>query len=313
MQSQVSYQLSAVSVQLGRQDRFSMPYDAATRHSGAMTAITIGSEEHKELFCREFIDTHDPYDPEHMPWPELDDASVQRLRAMPFWEEAISTENDVAVKIEALVPLQSDPLLRQAIELQGFEEARHARLLREMLRHYDIAEPTVKAEKQHPDPEWNFLRVGYGECFDSFFAFGLFRLAGEVRLFPEPLLNVLEPIVREEARHILFFVNWVAYCRARRPWYRRPQHAAQCAAAMALQVWTRIKTAIAAARGGAGDEEDDFMIGVQESLALDMSPRHVAQTCLRENDARLAAYDKRLLRPRFVPALARLLVPLLPG
>lgn len=280
-----------------------------------MTAIDIGSEAHKELFCREFIDSHDPFDPERMPWPELDEASLQRLRAMPFWDEAISTETDVAVKIEALAPLQTDPLLRQAIELQGFEEARHARLLREMLRHYGVAEPTVKPEVQHPDAEWNFLRVGYGECFDSFFAFGLFRLAGEVKLFPAPLLEVLEPIVREEARHILFFVNWVAYCRAQRPWYRRPLHAAQCATAMALQVWARVKTAVAAARGGDGGDggDDDFMLGVQEALDLSMSPRHVARTCLRENAARLEPYDARLLRPRFVPALARLLAPLLPG
>ncbi len=279
-----------------------------------MTAIAIGSDAHKEIFCREFIDTHDPYDPERTPWPELDGDALQRLRGMPFWDEAISTEADVAKKVTALIPLQSDPLLREAIELQGFEEARHAQLLREMLRHYDIPQPTETEQRQHPDPEWNFLRMGYGECFDSFFAFGLFNLARDARLFPEPLLKVLEPIVQEEARHILFFVNWVAYCRAREPWYRRPLHAARCALAMAIQVWTRLKAGLAVALGGSGqqDQEDDFMTGVQEALDLSTSPRQVVQTCLRENDSRLRSYDGRLLRPRFVPALARMLAVVLP-
>lgn len=278
-----------------------------------MPAIEIGSAEHKELFCREFIDTHDPFDPARTPWPELDDETVARLRSMPFWDEAISTESDVAVKIEALVPLQTDPLLRQAIELQGFEEARHAQLLREMLRHYRIAEPQVIPQRQHPDPEWNFLRVGYGECFDSFFAFGLFTLARDARMFPTRLLEVLEPIVQEEARHILFFVNWVAYCRAQRPWYGRPGHAALCALAMAIQVWSRLRTAVTALRGsGHSEGADDFMIGVQESLELGVSPKGVVQTCLRENAARLQPYDERLLRPRFVPAVASVLAAVLP-
>jgi hypothetical protein len=266
-----------------------------------MNQLIIGSTEHKELFCREFIDTHDPYDPERVGWPDLDDDTVGRLRAMPFWDEAISTETDVAKKVNGLTPLQTDPLLREAIELQGFEEARHATLLSEMIRHYEIPSPEIREEKQHPDPVWNFLRMGYGECFDSFFAFGLFTLARDSGLFPASLLAVVEPIVQEEARHILFFTNWVAYCRAREPWYKRPRHATNCALAMAAQVWVRVQTA----RGAADAADNDFMIGVRESLDVAKSPRQLIETCLRENDRRLAAYDQRLLRPTFVPTLAR--------
>src|SRR5215467_16215900 len=60
------------------------------------TGIVIGTDEHKELFCRTFIDTHDPYDPHAMDWPVVDAGALARLRAMPFWGEAISTERDVA-------------------------------------------------------------------------------------------------------------------------------------------------------------------------------------------------------------------------
>ena len=282
-----------------------------------MTRLTIGSAQQKEAFCREFIDTHEPYDPSKIAWPELDQDSLQRLHAMPFWDEAIATEADVAAKLAALVPLQSDPLLRRAIEVQQLEEARHAEILRAMLGHYKIgnASPSASEETATPrDPDWAFLRVGYGECFDSFFAFGLFALARDVELFPPPLLRVLEPIVQEEARHILFFVNWVAYCRAQEPWHRRPIHAGRCALAMAIQVWTRVQSAASLALGGnsGDDDEDDFMIGVQESLDLATSPRKVVETCLRENDARLRTYDGRLLRPRLVPTLARALVRILP-
>jgi len=275
-----------------------------------VTAITVGSEAHKELFCRSFIDTHDPYDPNAIDWPEVDRETIGRLRAMPFWGEAMSTERDVAKKVQALAPLEPDPLLREAIALQGFEEGRHSALLDIMLRHYDIPPPQISDTPQVGDPVWNFMRVGYGECFDSFFAFGLYCLARDSGLFPTALLRAVEPIVQEEARHILFFANWIAYCRARQSMPGRVAHMGRCALAMSVQVWSRVKTAVAAARGnsdGPNNEEDDFMLGVKDSLEVVSSPRQFLEVCLRENDRRLAPYDPRLLRPTFVPKIARTL------
>lgn len=282
-----------------------------------LPAIRIGSEDHKELFCRVFIDTHDPYDPARIDWPALDDATLARLRAMPFWNEAVSTEHDVARKVQALAPLEPDPLLREAIALNGYEEGRHSALLDHMLRHYEIPRPPTREEPLSGDPLWDFMRVGYGECFDSFFAFGLYRLAGDSGLFPRPLLAAVQPIIQEEARHILFFANWIAYCRAREHGAGRAAHAARCAMATVAQVWARVKTAISAARGGGESApdaapEDDFMLGVKESLDVVSSPRQFLRVCLEENDARLAPYDPRLLRPTFVPRIARLLARVVP-
>jgi hypothetical protein len=38
--------------------------------------MKIGSEAHKELFCRSFMESHQKYEPEQLPWPDLDDASL---------------------------------------------------------------------------------------------------------------------------------------------------------------------------------------------------------------------------------------------
>lgn len=267
--------------------------------------IRVGSERHKELFCREFIDTHVKFRAEEMAWPTLDDTSVERLRGMPFWGEAISTERDVARKVQTLAPLVSDPLLQEAIALQGYEEGRHAAMLERMLERYGVPEPKITDEPLTGDAEWNFIRTGYGECFDSFFAFGLFVVARNSGLFPPALLEVVEPIVQEEARHILFFVNWIAYRQARQSLLERQVDRARCAAAMGLQVWARIQTA-------RGAKDDDFMMGVGESLDLPTSPREVLEICLRENERRLGPFDQRLLRPRFVPAIARTVYRFLP-
>jgi len=52
----------------------------------------VGSAEHKELFCRFFIDTHITFDPAAIEWPELDEASLKLLQSLPVWTEAMETE-----------------------------------------------------------------------------------------------------------------------------------------------------------------------------------------------------------------------------
>ena len=92
--------------------------------------LIMGSQAHKELFCRVFIDTHVPYEVSALQWPILDDTSVERLRALPFWEEALGAEQATGATVHAQAEVEGDALLREAVTLQGYEEARHSALLR---------------------------------------------------------------------------------------------------------------------------------------------------------------------------------------
>jgi hypothetical protein len=91
--------------------------------------MKIGSEEHKQLFCREFIASHRRFDPAALEWPDLDADALGRLRAVPFWQEVLYTERRAGAIVSAYGETIDDPLVREAVLLQGFEEARHAKLL----------------------------------------------------------------------------------------------------------------------------------------------------------------------------------------
>src|SRR5262249_61248077 len=119
--------------------------------------ILIGSEEHKQLFCRAFIDTHERYEPERLPWPSIDEERLGRVRSLPFWNEAVATEGNTAAKVTALARTEPDPLLREAIALQGYEEARHSKLLAVMAGRYRLPVEIVPPDPLPKDITWGFV------------------------------------------------------------------------------------------------------------------------------------------------------------
>jgi hypothetical protein len=277
-------------------------------------SLVAGSAAHRRLLGQFFLDTHVEYVPEQMPWPALTEEELGRLRGLPFWQEAVSTENVTSNTVAAAAALEADPLVRKAIELQGFEEMRHARLLVALTSHYRI--PIESPPPFTPRSlESDFLFAGFGECFDSFFAFGLFALARQSGYFPPGLIKVFEPVMQEEARHILFFVNWVKYRRARLSWWRRPAFRLRCAWIIVKQVASRVKTARSMGKpqpAGAGSSEN-FTLTAHQDLGAEVTLHRLLDLCLTENERRMAEYDERLKRPRLVPGIARALLRLIPA
>jgi len=72
-------------------------------------------------------------------------------------------------------------------------------------------------------------------------------------------------------------------------------------------VWERIGTARRVeSQGNAADT--NFTVSGSRELGLDINFKQLAAICLQENARRLAPYDARLRRPRFVPAAIRLAI-----
>lgn len=281
--------------------------------------IRPGSEAHKQLFCRLLLDTFDPYKPAIIPWPTLAPAALARLAGLPFWDIAVETELHTSKNMQAIADATADRLIREAIALNAFEERRHKVVLENMVRFYGIEIAPDESFEPPPDPEWQYLCTGYGECFDSFFSFGLFRLAKESGFFPPELIDVFEPVIQEEARHILFFVNWAVYAQAQRNVVARPAFAARRFAALARRAWNRLKFAKGgvAPKPGPGSQEgknnSTMTIEGRNFVAGDglVTIKRFLELCLAENERRIARYDARLVRPMAMPRLVRAAMPFL--
>jgi hypothetical protein len=276
--------------------------------------IRRGSEAHKTAFCRMLLDTHNPYKPSIIDWPRLELEARDRLVGLPIWDIAVQTEGKARLRVLSYARTIADPLLRQAIELDGFEEGRHKEVLSNLVEAYGIRLAPEPRYLEPRDPEWAFMVTGFSECIDSFFAFGLFALAKRAGFFPPALVDTFEPVMQEEGRHILFFVNWVAWHRRNLPLWRRPIFSAKIMAVWFFLLWERIDIARGFdSAGGEVPQDNNFTLTGSKAVgAVDLSIGTLLDVCLAENDRRLSGYDPRLLRPRVVPCLVRLARRILP-
>lgn len=234
------------------------------------------------------------YEPRELPWPELDELSLARLRAIPIWSIALQVELNAGQMVTDFAATLPDPLIRAAVALQGAEEARHARMVGELVERYGLTATTHPPDL--PPTEHAFLGFGYRECLDSFLGFGIFKLAREARFLPDALVSQFTRVLQEEARHIVFFINWIAYERVRRG-YGFPLFAAVGTARGYGRALLELMRSGQEVQDGSAVFADGDAFG-------DLTMAKFLDAALSENEAQMAALDARLLRPRVFPTIA---------
>jgi hypothetical protein len=283
--------------------------DHAARHWvwQASGGLLIGSDAHRDAVCRMFRDTFNPYRPSIIDWPQLSPDALTRLTDLPIWDIAVQTEGKARLRMLAYGRSLVDPVWREAIERNAWEEGRHKEVLSNLVAAYGIRLATEPVYLEPQDPEWAYLVTGFSECVDSFFAFGLFEVAKRSGFFPPELVDTFEPVIQEEARHILLFANWLAWHRRCLPLWRRPWFELRVAAVWVFLAWERISLARGMDAGKGKPADNNFTLTGTKSVSdVDISPAALMVVCLAENDRRFAGYDSRLLRPTTTPAIARL-------
>jgi hypothetical protein len=99
--------------------------------------MKIGSADHRALFCRWFLDSHESYEPHTLPWPELDEDSLACRYAQEIAEtirrgkSANADDRGMAVAMEVFKGLTIEQFLRTCLaENDRYMAAFDLRLLR---------------------------------------------------------------------------------------------------------------------------------------------------------------------------------------
>jgi hypothetical protein len=264
--------------------------------------IVAGSDQHKTFFCQQFMASYQDYDPATLPWPELGEAALARLRGVPFWQEVYHTERRAGAIVNAFLPQVSDPVVGEAVALQGREELRHARLIQVMIERYGIDATEQPMPPFPADLETAFIDFGFGECLDAFLGFGAFKTARESAFLPPEMFDIFDVLMFEETRHIVFFINYMAWREKRRGHLRltRALKSPWFSGRAARRLLGMVK------RGQDSNDGQDFAI-TQANMFLDgFSFLTFVEDCYRENARRMSVFDPQLMQPRLLPAVAHL-------
>jgi len=117
--------------------------------------------------------------------------------------------------------------------------------------------PSSRLETLPLDIETAFKDFGFGECMDSFLGFGVFKIARQSGFLPEPMFEIFDTLMYEETRHIVFFVNWMAYRQV-----QQRRGARWRRAAASLRFYTRaLKRMVGTARTGAAANDGKDLLG----------------------------------------------------
>jgi hypothetical protein len=265
--------------------------------------MKVGTPEHRDLFCRTFIDGHVPYEPENLPWPNLEPKYLERLRSLPFWGIARAMEQKAGVMVTSFARTLDDPVIREAVALQGVEESRHARIMNHMIERYALPVREVDLPIHAPVKD-QFVMFGYEECVDFFMGAGLFALASKLDIFPADLVSTFANVIFEEARHVTFFINWYRYEEARAG---RDGTVSRHLTAL-RNYYVSIKQLV---RSFAGADTTGFVAVNANEVIEGITPMMFLEAALAENRRLLGLLDHRLVKPGLLPALATLTLTLL--
>src|SRR5258707_8819231 len=110
--------------------------------------------------------------------------------------------------------------------------------------------------------------------------FAFYKMARQSGFLPEQMFELLDTLMYQETRHIVFFVNWMAYRQV-----QRRRGARWRRATASLRFYTRaLKRMVGAARQGAEANDGKDFSTTQASVFLDgFTFRRFLEDCYAEN------------------------------
>jgi hypothetical protein len=251
--------------------------------------MNIGSYESKKRFCQCLAESHIPGNLGSQHWLTLEPSLIEQIQNLPFWEKCLLTQHYRTQIVCAFAQTLKDPMVKEAVMLQGEEQQRLVMTLQSFLKTYSIPSPPLSAVTIPKNLESAFIKVGYQNALDFFWMDGLRAAAHQAKFIPDELDKHLSLLFAEQTRHTVFLVNWMAYqkVKLKKRW-------GEWRAGPALWNRSGMFVRLMAAFGTKDvDERPDAM-----RWMMRFSPEMFLSLCLLTQKKRMQTFDANLLQPQ---------------
>ncbi|HEY9828897.1 MAG TPA: hypothetical protein V6D19_26055 [Stenomitos sp.] len=227
----------------------------------------------------------------------MEHAVLAKIQDAAFWTRVSSSQSEIGLIASAYAQTLQDPLLRENMALYGKEHQRLAAVVGTLVETYGFNCPGQKAASLPTNLEQALIEAGYSDCIDVFLGFGLWELAKQAQLLPHELEQQFETYLAEKSRHLVFFVNWLAFRNVKTRKYAEGFRGVQA-------VWQR-RGALLDWMKVFGEKEDSDALPTRRWLE-EWTSEAFLTACLSAHRQFMQPFSTNLLKPQVAPILAAL-------
>ena len=170
-----------------------------------MANFQHGSYQHKKLFC-ELLTEH-PVSP--LTLPALEPETKQRLAELEIWPWVYGQHQRWGSVAQSFSSMEKGTLLQTAIAQMADNELALAQTLKTLCKKNRLG--VLVVGNGTAASATMFRQCNYQGHLNFFLACGLYEVFQQAGYLQSDLLQVWDQMLNIQARHVLFFFNWLAY------------------------------------------------------------------------------------------------------
>jgi hypothetical protein len=173
-----------------------------------VASLQVGSYQHQKIFCQLLTENSDFAS---LNVPSLDELTQKRLGELQFWPVLYGQLQRSSAIAQLFCQSIKGTLIREAIAHLAQEKKAIAEAIRTLCRENQLSDFSFDETEISTAGESDFKAISHQDNMGLFWLSGLYALAIQEQYLQADVLNVFDQLLTIQARHSLFFINWLAF------------------------------------------------------------------------------------------------------
>lgn len=173
-----------------------------------MASFQVGSYQHKKIFCQLLTESSDSTS---LNVPPLDALTQKRLGELQIWPVLYGQLQRSHAVAQLFSQSVKGTLLQEAIAHLAQDKKAIAQAIRTLCQENQLSDSGFNDAEISTAGDSDFKAISHQDNMGLFWLSGLYELAIQEQYLQADVLNLFDQLLTIQARHSLFFINWLAF------------------------------------------------------------------------------------------------------